>query len=162
MRVSQAGSSYVNEGTVTCRVEGGGDTFDALFPANGDFNEASGSSQSGKVTVPAGTTLFIIDWYCSNRDSTSGGLVVEFELVVYTNNEDWSRRYKRSIAEQSLRGNGTSASVRQFNGAIAIPERSDVEFILSRTSGNNARPVTAATALFVEDGSLAGFGDGTY
>lgn len=163
MRVLRAGSGETNAGDISVRstVADGDDFFDVIPGAGANLNEAPSISQSAKATVPAGRTLFIIDWTVGSRSNVSGGLVTEFEISVRVNDENWQRQYRRVIAEVATRGQGLSGTTRNLNGFIAVPERCDLEVILSRTSGNNARPFTVITGLLVND-VLAGPGDGEF
>lgn len=108
-RVIETGSSKENEGNITVRVAGSGNT-------RGQINAGENEALDGHFTIPAGKTGYLIAWYCEAEKG-----------------EDLNMRIRRTDGENGIFRTIGTLSVYQnnivapFNGpSDPISEKSDI------------------------------------
>lgn len=122
-----SGSSKTNAGVITARVAGGGDTQVSI-------EAGAGQSQVCVTTVPGGCQGEISGIGANILASVSG---TEVEIGLFTRenlNGDEPFRLRHPLG---LVGHGSSAQDRTFRYPIQVPEKTDIELRVVKTTNNN-------------------------
>ena len=122
-------SAPSQQGTITIRVAGGGDTWGVLKQSQTGFG--SGQSQIGAYTVPAGYTAFLL----SSSAFVDGNKSAAILFFKRENADDITAPYTGTMRVQNEYKGVTGDYILQHRTYESYPEKTDIGFLASTSSG---------------------------
>lgn len=132
VRVLAAGSSLLNEGTITL-TDATGATVQAAIPPQESITHMS------HFTVPADYTAFILNIGLGiGRFSGSGSKEGEAEFIVYAEAIPGAGRVEYRISHYSLNNQGTTQLQFLLPNPVAIPQKTDMKINITSAQNNTS------------------------